>query len=140
MIGALVGWFSAMAIGLGDIDFAANDWFYPCFLSCHIKINNSIHGAVVGDSKTVHAQLFGTGNKLGDAAHAIEQTIFGVDVKVGKLFGHWLDYSICGKSTKRGISHSQKFLHIASLLSNSAHFGSGSSPGFYSFLTYHALS
>ncbi|GAI10983.1 unnamed protein product, partial [marine sediment metagenome] len=32
MIVALVGWVSAMAIGLGDIDFAANDWFYPCFL------------------------------------------------------------------------------------------------------------
>jgi len=43
---------------------------------------------MVSDSKAVHAQLFGPGNKLGDAAHAIEQAIFSVDVKVGKLLWH----------------------------------------------------
>ena len=109
MIGALVGRLSAMAIGLGDIDFAANDWFYTCFLSCHIKIDDAVHGAVVSNSKAIHTQFLGPGNKLGDAAHAIEQAIFGVDVKVSKLLWHLLDYNICGKSTKRGISHSQNF-------------------------------
>ena len=88
MIGALVSGLPATAIGLGDIYFTANDWFYTCFLSCHIKIDDSIHGAVVSDSKAVHAQLFGSDNKLRDAAHAIEQAIFSVDVKVGKLLWH----------------------------------------------------
>ncbi len=54
-----------MAIGLGDINFAANDWFYPCFLSRHIKIDDAIHGAVISDGKAVHAQLFGPGNEPG---------------------------------------------------------------------------
>lgn len=88
MIGVFVSWLSAMAIGLGDIDFAANDWFYTCFPGRHIKIDDAIHGAVVSDSKAVHAQLFGPGNKLGDAAHAIEQAIFSMDVKMGKLLRH----------------------------------------------------
>ena len=125
-----VSWVSAMAIGLGDIDFAANDWFYPCFLSRHIKINNAIHGAMVGDSQAVHAQFFGAGNKMGDAAHAIEQAIVGVDVQMDKFLRHWLDYSICARGTKRGISHSLKFLHITSPLSDYGHFGSGLSPAF----------
>jgi hypothetical protein len=88
MILVFVGWLSVMAIGLGDIDFAANDWFYTCFLSRHIKIDDAIHSAVVSDSKAVHAQLFGPGNKLRNAAHAIEQAIFSVDMKVGKLLWH----------------------------------------------------
>ena len=74
-----------MAFGLGNIDFTANDWFYTCFLGRYIKIDDAIHGAVVSDSKTVHAQLFGPLDKLRDAAHAIEQAIFSVDMKVGKL-------------------------------------------------------
>jgi hypothetical protein len=46
-----------------------------------------------------------------DAAHAIEQAIFGVDVKVGKLPWHQLNYNICAEGPKRGISNCQKFLH-----------------------------
>jgi len=106
-----VSWLSAMAIGLGDVDFAANDWFYTCFLSRHIKINNAVHGAVVSDSKAVHAQLFGPGNKMRDATHAIEQAILSVDVKVGKLPWHQLNYNIYAEGPKRGISNCQKFLH-----------------------------
>ena len=83
-----MGWLSAMAIGPGDIDFAANDWFDTCFLSRHIKINNAVHGSVVSDSKAVHAQLFCPRNKLGDTAHAIEQAIFSVDVEVSELPWH----------------------------------------------------
>jgi len=100
-----------MAIGLGDINFAANDWFYPCFLGRHIKIDDAIHSAVISDSKAVHAQLFGPGNELGDAAHAIEQAVFSVDVKMGELLWHRLDYNTCAESPKRGIFNYQKFLH-----------------------------
>jgi len=88
MVGAFANWLSAMAIGLGDINFAANDWFDTCFLSRYIKVNNTVHGPVVSDSKAVHTQLFGPGDKLRDTAHAIEQAIFGVDVEVNKLPWH----------------------------------------------------
>lgn len=83
-----MGWLSAMTIGLGDVDFAANDWLYTGFLSRDIKIDNAIHGAVVSDSKAVHAQLFGPGNKLRNAAHAVEQAIFSVNMKMSKLPRH----------------------------------------------------
>ena len=105
-----MGWLPAVAIGLGDVDFAANDWFDTCFLSRYIKINNTVHGSVVSDSKAVHAQLFGPGNKLADAAHAIEQAIFSVDVEVSELPWHQPDYNICAESPKRGISGYPKFL------------------------------
>ena len=83
-----MSWLSAMAIGFSDIDFTADNWFYTCFLSCHIKINNAVHGAMISDSEAAHAQLFGPLDKLRDAAHAIEQAIFSVDVKVDKLLWH----------------------------------------------------
>ena len=84
MIGGFVGWVSAAAIGRGDIDFAADDWFYACLLSSYIEIDYAIHGAVVSDSQAVHAQFLGSRNELRYATHTIEQTIFTVDVKVGK--------------------------------------------------------
>ena len=83
-----MAWFSATAIGLGDVDFAANDWSYASFPSGYIEINDAVHGPVVGDGKAVHAQLFGAGNKLRDSTHAIEQAVFSVDVKVRKFLGH----------------------------------------------------
>jgi hypothetical protein len=110
MIWGLAGWFPAAAIGLGDIDFAADDGFYACFLSCHIEIDDAIHGAVVGDRQAVHAQFLGSGNELRYATHAIEEAVFGVDVKVGKFLWHRLNYSIWANSPKRRISDRQKFL------------------------------
>jgi len=102
-----MGWLPAAAIGRGDIDFAADDWFYTCFLRRYIEINDAIHGTVVSDSQAVHTQLFGSGNELRYATHAVKQAIFGVDVKVGKLLRHQLDYSIWAKSPKRRVFHCQ---------------------------------
>ena len=64
-----------MAVDLVDISFAANDWLYFRFLSRHIKIGEAIHRAVVSDSRAVHAQVLGHGNKLKDAALAIGHLI-----------------------------------------------------------------
>jgi hypothetical protein len=111
MIWGFVGWFSTMAIGLGDIDFTANDWFDACFLGRYVEINNAVHGPVVSDGKAVHTHLFGPGDKLRDAAHAIEQAVFGVDVEVSELPWHRLDYSICTERPKREISDCKKFLY-----------------------------
>jgi hypothetical protein len=111
MMGSPMGWFSATAISLGGVDFAANDWFYTCFLSRYIEVNDAIHGTVVSDSQAVHARFLGAGDELRYAAHAIEQAVFGMDVKVGKLLWHWLDYSICAKSSRWRISDYRKFLY-----------------------------
>jgi hypothetical protein len=104
MVGRFAGWLATTAIGLSDIDFATKDWFDTCFLSRYIKINDAVHGPVVSYSKAVHTQLFGSGNKLGDTAHAIEQAILSMDVEMSKITWHQLDYNICAESPKRSIS------------------------------------
>ena len=109
MMEGLASWLPATAIGLGDIDFAADDRFYASFLSCYIEIDDAVHVAVVSDSKAIHAQFLGPGDKLGDAAHAVEQAILGVNVKVGKSLGHWPNYSTCAQRAQRGIADHRKF-------------------------------
>jgi len=79
-----------MAICLSYINFTANDWLYPCFLSRQIKINDAIHCTMVSNSKAVHAQFFGLDNKLWDTAHAIEQAIFCMNMEVSELLWHFL--------------------------------------------------
>ena len=82
-----------MAICLSCINFTANDRFYPCLPSRQVKINNTIHCTMVSNSKAVHTQLFGLGDKLWDTAHAVEQAILCMNVEVGKLLRHFLNYS-----------------------------------------------
>ena len=104
MIEVFMGRVSVMTISFSHINFTTNDWLYPCLLGCHIEINNAIHGAVVSDGKAVHAQFLGSGNKLGDVAHAIKQAIFSVDMEVSELWWHRLNYSICHCEHSEAIS------------------------------------
>ena len=83
-----------MAIGLSYINFTANNWLYTGFLSCHIKIDTTVHRTMVGDSKAVHAQFFSPGEELRNAAHAIKQAILGMNMEVGKLLWHFQNYSM----------------------------------------------
>src|SRR4030042_5371493 len=46
--------------------------------------DHAVHSAVVGDSQAIHSQLFRPVHKLLDAAHAIEEAIFGVNVEMSK--------------------------------------------------------
>jgi hypothetical protein len=71
MVRGFTGWFPTAVISVGDIDFATDDRFYTCFLSCHIEINDAVHGTVVSDSQAVHAQFLGSANKLRYAAHTV---------------------------------------------------------------------
>jgi hypothetical protein len=53
----------------------------------------------------------GIGKKLAfGVANTIEKAIFAVDVKVGKLLWHRLDYSICVERPGRGVSACREFL------------------------------
>jgi hypothetical protein len=68
----------------GNVDFNADDGLYVGLFGCAIEIDYAVHCAVVGDSKTIHSQLFCPAHQMLDSAHAIEQAIFGMNVEVSK--------------------------------------------------------
>ena len=70
----------------GDIDLAADDGLDAGLSGCLVELDDAVHHAVVGDGQAVHAQLFGPCHQLRDAAHAVEQAVFGVDMEVGEHF------------------------------------------------------
>ena len=70
----------------GHIDLAADDGLYPLLFALLIKINGAVHHPVVGDGHGGLAQGLYPGHQLPDAAGAVQKTVFGVDVKVDKLF------------------------------------------------------
>ncbi len=74
-----------MAICLSYIDFAADNGFYPCFFSCHVEIDSTIHCPMVSNGKAIHAQFLGFGNKLWNTAHTIKQTVLCMNMEMGKL-------------------------------------------------------
>jgi hypothetical protein len=102
---SLASRFPATAVSLGNIDLAADDWPYASLPGGHIEIDDAVHGTVVGNSQAVHAQFPGSGDELRYATHTVEQAVFGMDVKVGELLRHRLDYSICSGGPERGISN-----------------------------------
>jgi hypothetical protein len=48
---------------------------------------------------------------LRNAAHAVEQAVFGVDVEMSEILLHQPNYSTCVEDPKRAISDCPKFLH-----------------------------
>jgi len=52
-----------------------------------------MHSTVVGDSEAVHAQFFGPGKKLGNAAHAIKQAVLGMNVEMSEFLWHFQNYT-----------------------------------------------
>ena len=65
-----------------DIDLAADDGLDALGLCSTIKVDHAVHDAVIGDGQRSLAQLFGARSKPANAACAVEQTEFAVDVKM----------------------------------------------------------
>ena len=49
-----------------------------------VKIHHAVHHAVVGDGARVHAQRLHAVEQIADAVRAVQQTVFGVHVKMCK--------------------------------------------------------
>ena len=64
------------------IDFAADDRVNAALFRLGIKIHHAIHHAVVGDGAGVHAQLFNAVEQWADAVCAVQQAVFGMQVKM----------------------------------------------------------
>jgi hypothetical protein len=66
------------------IKLTAKDWLYPGLPGSEIEIDYPIHCAVIGDGQAIHSQFLGPGDELRDGAHAIEEAIFGMNMKMSK--------------------------------------------------------
>ena len=71
----------------GNVDLAADDGADAGFFTFLVEIDGSVHHAVVGDGNGGLPQRFGTGNQPLDAAGAVKEAVFGMDMQVDKV-GH----------------------------------------------------
>ncbi len=73
----------------GDVDLTAQDRLDPGRSRCLIKIDDPVHHPVVGDGRAVHPQLRHALHILLDLVGSVQQTVFGMDVKVCKFYIFW---------------------------------------------------
>jgi hypothetical protein len=74
--------------GVGrHINLASQDGFDAGILGSPIKINGTVHNAMVSNGSTVHAQLFHTGHIFFYFVGTVQKGVFCVDVKVCKCHG-----------------------------------------------------
>ena len=71
----------------GHIDLAADDGADALLFALLVKIDDAVHDAVVGNSDSGLSQRLGTLYQSLDAAGAIEEAVFAVDVQMDKI-GH----------------------------------------------------
>ena len=81
--GAFVGGAVAPA-AVSDVQLASDDGFNAGILAFRVEIHHSVQGAVVGDAHGVHAQFAGATNQIGDAADAVEHTVFSMGMEMGE--------------------------------------------------------
>jgi hypothetical protein len=70
-----------------DIDLAADNRLDARLLSGLVKGDGTVHHAVVGDGDSRLAELGGARNKPLDAAGAVKQAVFAVDMQMNKGHG-----------------------------------------------------
>ena len=96
----------------GNIDLAADNRLDPVLFTRFIKRHGAVHIAVIGYCKGSHAQLFCAQNKRLDAAGAVKQRIFGVQMKMGKHNDTSLNYyKQCSSSSSGSLN---RFWHLGS--------------------------
>ena len=69
---------------LRHIDLAADDGLYACILCRFIKLNSTVHGAMVCNGDTVHPQFLHPLHQFLDLRRAIQQAVFRMDMQMRK--------------------------------------------------------
>ena len=69
------------------IGLAADDGLQPCILHGGIEVDDAIHHAMVGNGAAVHAQRLHALNQPGNAARAVQQAVFRVQMQMRKAHG-----------------------------------------------------
>ena len=73
---------------LRNINLAANNGLDIHFLRLLIKINGTVHHAVVGNGNAVHAEFFGTRQQQIYFRGAVKQAVLRMYMQMGKFFSH----------------------------------------------------
>ena len=84
------------AAALGDVDLAPDDRVDARLLAGLVEVDHAVHHAVVRDRQGLHAQLLGALHQRPDAAGAVQQGVFGVQMQVRK--GHARSPPVSSKS------------------------------------------
>ena len=72
------------------IDLTADHRPDPLLPALPVEIDDAEHDAVIRDRKGIHAQFLRPGHQIPDPGSAVQQTVFGMYVKMGKwLFQGW---------------------------------------------------
>ena len=64
----------------GDVDLAAQNRLNSGFPGGAVKVNHSVHDAVIGDCQTVHAQLLRPRHQFLYLGRRVQQAVFCMDV------------------------------------------------------------
>ena len=81
VIAACGGFVQAVA---ANVHLAADDGLDARVLHGGVEVDGAVHHAVVGDGAHVHAQLLHPLHQLGDAACAVQETVFRVQMQMRK--------------------------------------------------------
>ena len=73
-----------LARARGHVDLAADDGLHALLLCLFVEVDDAVHGAVVGDGDTVHAERFRRLDEFLDAARTVEQAELRVDMEMSK--------------------------------------------------------
>ena len=68
-----------------NINFTADNRFDAAFLSRLVKINDAVHGAVVGYRQRCHAEIFCRVEQVINSCRAVEQTVFRMNVQMSEI-------------------------------------------------------
>ena len=73
--------FIAVEAGFGrNVDFTADNRFDAALASRLIKIDDAVHGAVIGYGERIHAESFSRVEEVADTRRAVKEAIFRVNV------------------------------------------------------------
>ena len=72
------------ATSVSDVKFTTDDRFDAGVLALGVEIDHAVEGTVVRDAHGIHAQFSSAAHQIGDTADAVEHTVFGMRVQMGK--------------------------------------------------------
>ena len=72
MVVRLISGTATAAVAPGYVKLAADDGLYTGLPGRQVKLDSTVHRAVIGDGQGLHTQLANPRHKLGNTTHTVE--------------------------------------------------------------------